>query len=322
MSIDANIHLRKAAGYIVPTPSAILAAQNDYSSLRLLLAQRRFHSKAKRWAALRGLGVGIIAVAAPLISFKWPSMAVVIGAISGSWIVLSRTLFLGLERGLAARGAILQERFDLSIFAMPEVTFRFPVVTPEDVSRCVGPEDKAKAAIARESLADWYPIDLTVDGVDAIAIAQRANAAYAERLLKVNAAIWLGLTSLWAVILVVVSLALGLTFSTFLLGVAIPLMPALLDVIDQWRLTKLASGERLQLACSIEDALRGRDGKEIGPEDVLAWQNQLFTLRRDSPQVPNLVYRFMRAQNELAMGVAAAELAEAVKKAKANRSPR
>ncbi len=299
--------------FIIPAATAISSSQNDFSALRLLLAQRLLYAKAKRWSFLRAIGVGVIAVLAPLVTLRWPDASVGLGALAGSWIVASRTVFVALEKRSATRAAIIQERFDTQFFGMPQVSFRAPHVTPEDVSRLVGDDERAKASIERHTLRDWYPIDPELPGEVSIAIAQRANAAYAERLLGIHATVWLALVLLWSFATLCLSLWLGLSFSTFLLGVALPLLPALLDVIDQWRLTELARGERRSLANDIERSIRQLKDAPISPEDLLRWQDQLYVLRRDSPQVPSFIYWKTRKVNEVAMHTAATELATAAK---------
>lgn len=299
--------------YLVPTTGSIAEAQNAFGSLRLLLAQRKIHSIAKTWAMLRGIGVGIVAIAAPIITFVLPTSAVVIGAVAGVWIVLSRTVFASLERHYSGKGAVIQEQFDMTIFGMLPTPARVPEVTPELISRTVGTDDAAKAMIGKQSLRDWYPLELALDGASAIAIAQRANAAYSERLLTLNARVWLALTLVWSLATIALSIGLGLKLETFLLGVALPLLPALLDVIDQWRHTRQASKERLNLANIIEEAIKNSDDEPINPEDLLVWQDQLFALRRDAPQVSNLLYWLTRKKNEVAMSAGARDLSDVAK---------
>lgn len=301
------------SNYVAPKTSTIAEAQNEFSSLRLLLAQRKIYKKAKWWSMFRSVGVGVVAIVAPLAAFIWPSSAEVFGSIAGAWIVLSRTVFLGLERQYAGQSAVIQEQFDRNIFGMGPAPSRVPVVTPELISRTVGDEKDAAVSIGKESLKGWYPVDLELDGTSAIAIAQRANASYSERLLSLNARVWLTLTCTWSTITIILSIFYSLSFSTFLLGVALPLMPALLDVIDQWRLTRLASRERLILASAIQEAINGTALAPINPEKLLFWQDQLFVLRRDAPQVSNLLYWLTRKRNELAMKAAANELSEVVR---------
>jgi hypothetical protein len=297
--------------YRPPSSSDILTAQDQTDALRLLLAQRKLYSRAKRWAFLRSIGLGLVAVLAPITTALSPSLTTIAASIAAIWILLSRTLFQSLERRSAERAAVVQEMFDRLVFDMPDLGARRVRVTPEEIARVVGPAESFEAQIKAESLRGWYPIDKRLPGGEAVAIAQRANAAYAERLLWLNASIWLVLTIGWAVLTVILSLALGFSLETFLLGVALPVIPPLLDTFDQWRHVRAAGKERRALAMQVEDALTDEEAS-ADPQDLLVWQDQLFTLRRDAPQIPNLVYRATRRKNEEVMNTVAAELAEAV----------
>ena len=283
--------------------------QNELQALRLLLAQRRLYSRAKWWSFLRWIGFSLIGVAAPILTAVVPEAAVVVGAIAGVWIFLSRTLFSSVEQDLAAKAADVQERFDQRVFAMPDLVNRVSAASIEEIAQLVGDDKAALADASKERLKDWYPFDARLDGAMSIAIAQRANAAYSERLLNANANVWLTITLAWSGAAVIVGVVVGLTFTQFLLGVALPLLPALLDVWDQFRLTKRAGKVRRSMADDIEKAIRGHSDRELSPEDLLLWQEQTYELRRTSPQVPNLVYKRARDRNEHAMNTAAAELA-------------
>jgi len=284
--------------------------QNDAQALRLLLAQRRLYTRAKWWSFLRWIGFSVIGVSAPILTAVVPQAAVIVGAIAGVWIFLSRTWFSSVEQNVAAKAAEIQERFDQRVFGMPELVTRVPSASIEEVVQLVGDDKAALADADRERIKDWYPFDGRVDGAMSIAIAQRANAAYSERLLNANANVWLTVTLAWSATAVIIGVIVGLTFTQFLLGVALPLLPALLDVWDQFRLTKRAGEVRRAMADDIEKAVRGRSDRELSPEDLLLWQDQTYELRRTSPQVPNLVYKRARDRNEQAMHTAAAELAE------------
>ena len=295
--------------YRPPTTASMMSGQNGVRALRLLLAQRKLYSRAKRWSFLRWMGFSIIGVAAPILTVIVPKAAVGVGAVAGVWIFLSRTWFSSVEQALAAKAADIQEQFDQLVFGMPEQVTRVPAASMEEIARLAGDDQAVAAEANKERLKDWYPFDARVDGAISIAIAQRANAAYSERLLNANANVWLATTLAWSGAAVIISLIVGLTLPAFLLGVALPLLPALLDVWDQYKLTKRAGGVRRSMADDIERSVRGQAERELAPEDLLLWQDRLYELRRRSPQVPNLVYKRARDRNEQAMGVAAAELA-------------
>lgn len=307
---DATVMRRSPApAYQPPTSAAMKAGQDDPRALRLLLSQRRLYSRAKRWSFLRWIGFSLIGVAAPVLTLVVPDAAVVVGAVAGVWIFLSRTVFSSFEQDRAAKAADIQEQFDQFVFKMPVHVTRVPSASMEEIAQLTGDEETVLADADEEDLKRWYPFDDRVDGAISIAIAQRANAAYSERLLSANATVWLVVTLLWSVAAVIVSLIVSLTLSQFLLGVALPLLPALLDVWEQFRSTKRAGETRRAMADDIEKAIRGLDDTALAAEDLLIWQDQTYQLRRSSPQVPNLVYKRARARNEHAMNTAAAELA-------------
>jgi SMODS-associating 4TM effector domain len=300
---------RPASIYRPPTTVSMTDRQNEVRALRLLLAQRKLYSHAKRWSFLRWIGFSVIGVVAPILTVVVPAAAVVVGAIAGVWIFLSRTWFSSVEQGLAAKAADIQEQFDQMVFDMSARVTRAPSASMEEIIRVTGDDQAVLSKADKERLKDWYPFDTRVDGAISIAIAQRANAAYSERLLNANASVWLGTTVVWSGAAVVTSLIVGLALPQFLLGVALPLMPALLDVWEQYRSTKRAGDARRTMADDIEKAIRGRENRDVASEDLLVWQDQMYELRRRSPQVPNLVYKRARVRNEQAMQAAAAELA-------------
>ncbi len=298
-----------AGDYRPPTSEAMAARQATDPALRLLLAQRRIYKSSKRWAALRIIGISVVAVAAPIITAFAPSLAVVVAAVAATWLFLARTWFFTRERSLAAKGALVQELFDHEVFGMPEVSGRVPRLTLEEIAEWAGPPEAMANAVVKERLADWYPLQGSLPGQLSVAIAQRANAVYSERLYRANANVWVGLVVFWAVLSIGGSMLLNFSLTTFMLGVALPLLPAMLDVYEQWRITRRAGIERRALGETIESAIRGRDGDAVTPSKLLAWQDQLFALRRDAPLVPELVYGRTRSNNEGLMQAAATELA-------------
>lgn len=250
---------------------------------------------------------------APLIAVFMPPAAVAVGAVAGIWIFSSRTLFAGWEATRAAKAAAVQEDFDCLVFAMPLLAVRSPRPTPEEIAAAAGPDTEISATAVEEKLIGWYPFDRNLDGTTSIAIAQRANAAYSERLQQLNAKCWLAVLVAWTTAAVVLSLAVNVELPTFLLGVVAPLLPAFLDVTDQWRLAKHAGADRRSMADDIERAIRGTGPNPLSDDDLMVWQERLYTLRRSSPLVPNLVYKRARDKNERVMNTAAAELSAAAK---------
>ncbi|WP_182488377.1 S-4TM family putative pore-forming effector [Micrococcus aloeverae] len=299
--------------YSPPRSTDIAEAQNSDANLRLLVTQRRLYSCAKTWSMVRGIGVGVVAIAAPILTGVVPQAAVAVAAVAAVWFALNRLFFSFLERYFATRGATAQEQFDTSIFGMPTIAVRNPRLMPEEIRRLTGDRVRRKKAYSDENLRNWYPIRTDVDGTLAIAISQRANLAYAQTLLGRNAALWLVLLIVWAVIAVFIGVARSFDLLTFLLVVAVPTLPPLLDAVDEALRVRAAGKERRALANQIEDAITTASETPILPEQLLAWQAQLFALRRDSPLVPDWLYWLLRPRTEDEMNDGAKTIADGVR---------
>jgi hypothetical protein len=293
--------------YHAPSRATMMATQNTPNALRLLLAQRRLYTVSKRWLGARWLGMALIVIAAPIVSLVWPDLAVVAGAVAGGWIFLARTTFIQLERRLAEQAAAVQEVFDFTVFGMESSGARSVTPSLEEIALLAGPEANLQANAKKQQLTDWYPLEASAPGLVAVAICQRANASYSDRLLESTARLWLGVMIVWSAGLVVASIALSLSFTHFLLGIVLPILPAFLDVWEYWRGIRRASKDRGDLASAIEAKLRN-GAADLEGQDAMVWQSQLFEIRRAGPQVPNFVYRLKRKGNEAAMTTAARQL--------------
>lgn len=300
--------------YKPPGSKAIERRQDEPDALRLLIAQRRLYSRAKRWLGARWIGMLIIGIAAPVVSILWPSLAVPSSAVAGVWLFLGRTFLLNRQTTITAQAAAVQEQFDLLVFGMPEMTQRPTLPTLEDIAAIAGPDGQLRQAAVEEELLGWYPIDETLPGVNTVAIAQRANASYTNRLLRTTAIVWACAIGVWIVALVVTSLAVGLELPEFLLGIVFPLLPSFLDVVQYVTNVRRSASEKGALASTIEEGLTGSD--PVRPEDLLVWQSQLFDLRRSAPEVPDFIYKLTRLKNEQAMETAARQLGDRTRRRK------
>ncbi|TQF73344.1 hypothetical protein FK531_07475 [Rhodococcus spelaei] len=294
--------------YSAPSSASMLRRQNEQDALRLLIAQRRIHSKAKFWQSLRWTGLLLIGLAAPVISAAWPGLAVLMGAIAGGWLFLGRTALEWRISALTTRAAATQEAFDFFVFAMPRTVIRSTLPSIEDISKLAGPDAELLSVADREELLGWYPINEADSNEVAVAIAQRANASYSDRLLRTTVTLWIASSIVWGIALVVLSVIAKLPLPTFLAGVLLPVLPASLDVVEYIVSIRRAARDRGDLARSIEGRLTNTSGQALEGQDLLVWQDRMFELRRSTPQVPDLLYRLTRRSNEAAMKSAADQL--------------
>lgn len=304
--------MTKPTEYTPPATKDILARQNDLDALRLLIAQRRYYTLAKRWQGVRWFGLLVLGVAAPFISVLCPQAAVAVGAVTGLWLFVGRTMLAWLEARLMTKGAAIQEEFDLYIFQMPRTIDRTALPTLEEIAIKAGPDERIPEIAEKEKLLGWYPLDATHPSIESIAISQRANASYTQRLIKTSVAVWAIVTAVWVIFLVTMGALSSLTFGAMLLGVIFPVLPAALDVLEYLRTTWLAARDRSDLADTIQSRIEGED-EPISGQDLLSWQVQLYDLRRTTPQLPNWLYKLTRNRNETAMHTAARQLRKAKK---------
>lgn len=294
--------------YSPPTPDQISDAQNRDEQLELLLAQRRLYSKAKVWANVRGIGLGGVAIAAPLIVAVQPALATASASVAAAWFTLNRLVFRPIERRLATRAATVQEHFDTRVFGMPTIAVRDPQVLPEEIVRLTGGRAARRKAYSHDRLRDWYPIVRTVSGATAIAVAQRANLAYTQELLRRSANLWLALLTVWALAAVGIGVVASFSLEAFLLAIVLPILPPLLDAADEWLRVRAAGKERRALTLEIQDAIEADSTAPVSPDQLLGWQAQLFALRRDAPLVPDWLYWILRPGIEREMKESAKSL--------------
>lgn len=292
--------------YTPPSSASIAIRQNDDEALRMLLAQRRLYTRAKRWQGARWIGLLILGVAAPFISLLIPGSAVAVGAITGIWLFVGRTFLSVAEVRTMTKAAAVQEELDLYIFEMPETIERASRPTIEDIELLVRDKQGLRAAASGERLVDWYDVDPSHPGAETIAIAQRANASYTDRLIRTAVIVWAIVTVVWLAVLLTWGALSGLAFGLILLGVLFPVLPAVLDVADYLRSTWRAAQDRADLARTIESRLEA--GEPIMGQELISWQTQLYDLRRTTPQVPDWLYKITRKRNEAAMHAASKRL--------------
>lgn len=294
--------------YSPPSSASIQARQNDLHALRLLLAQRRLYTRAKRWQGARWVGMLVLGIGAPFVALLAPNFAVVVGAVAGLWLLAGRTVLSWLETRTMVRAACVQEELDQYLFTMPETITRAERPSPEGVV-LMAPEEDAPLVVAaqKERLTDWYPIDAATPGAVTIAIAQRSNAAYTDRLIRTTVTVWALCAVIWLAALVLWASLTGITLANFLLGALFPVLPAFLDVAEYVGNTWKAAQDRTDLAATIARRL-AQSNAPVDGQDLLVWQERLFDLRRTTPQVPNWLYGLTRRRNERAMNAAARQL--------------
>lgn len=291
------------------TGNDLLRRQDELDALRLLIAQRRLYSRAKLWLSARWFGMLVIGLAAPILAVIWPQSGVIVGSIAGGWLFLGRTILMHLQRHYSEQAAAVQEQFDFYVYGMPPGTARPKLPSIEEISLVAGPGSTIIGTASREKLLGWYVVPESLPGAVAVAIAQRSNASYSYRLLRSTGIIWAIVSALWAILLISLCIFAGLSLETFLLGVALPMLPAFLDVAEYIVGVLRSSTDRKALYEDIESRVRDTE-EPITGQSLRVWQESLYELRRDAPTVPDFIYKMRRKKNDDAMLTAATHLSQ------------
>jgi hypothetical protein len=282
--------------------SQIATAQNQNRNLRRQAAARALYTRAKR---LQGAGTALslaFALLGPVLLFLEPSAGALLGALAGIWLFVTRLLVQPLRDRAKLAGATAQEAFDCDVLGLPWNPALVRKLSDEEIA-----SRSRKADLV--PFADWYPTDNDASWPSSVIVCQRANAVWARRLHAGYGWVLIGVAVAWGVIGVGAALLKGATLATYLVAVALPSLPALLDAVDVARSHFGAASARRQLEQAIDELLD--DTSAVETDRLRENQDQLFTLRRDAPVVPNWFYKLLATRFEEDMRYAASQLVTA-----------
>lgn len=281
--------------------SEIGTAQDLDVNLRRKLASGCYYKRAKRlhfagWA----LAVAF-ALASPVVLLLKPDLGPILGALAGAWVFLSRFLLEPTKQGLQLTGARAQEQFDCEVLALPWNDTLAHQLSEEEIRKASGSmkgADKAKR---------WYPTDQELPWPHSVLVCQRSNAVWARR--QHQAFGWtLAVAAVtWALIGIAIAIAYTASLAQYLTTIALPSLPALLDASEMSRRHREAADRRQALEDQANALLASNAPDEQALREV---QDQLFTLRRDEPLVPEWFYKILKADYEEDMRYAAERATE------------
>lgn len=279
--------------------------QNDSTALKLILVQRRLNMRAKGWGLLRFIGVVVLGVVTPVVTFYNAKASVLITAVAILWLVLARVWFVRMELLNKSKAALVQNEFDAYVFGIQNPTEYSDSIRLEERADILPHDANVTKEATRYKLTDWYPFEPNASDSLNIAIAQRTNGTYSARLLKRTSTGILVATILWIAGIVIYGSISKLSGFDLMAGIIIPVLPGALDNFEHWLRVRDAYKQRLSLADEIEDHIRR---KELPEQAHVHWQQITYELRREAPYVPNLLYKLTRSRNERAMKAASKEL--------------
>lgn len=279
--------------------------------MELLRADTRFYVRAKRFHALRVAGTLVLALLAPVILFWRPGWGDVVGALAGAWVLVGRTVLSWFEDRAVQKAVTIQEEFDVELFGLAwNDGLAGPKVAPEDIYSAAQKIQGKKI----ERLRNWYPEADAAPWPLNVILCQRSSAVWGRRGHYWYAIFVLGLGIAWFVAGLVMTAAAHVTLTGYLIKVFLPSQPAFLDTIDLFRghLRQSQAKEALELKTMDLWNTGVANPGSVSEQDCREVQDQTYALRRRGIQIPQLIYRLRRKQDEQAMRAAAARLTKAL----------
>jgi len=287
------------------TRRTISTAQNTDYAQRLLAAQSRLYTVAKRLHDTRFLIVVGLAVLTVVAAIALPAGRIVIGIVGGVITFLWSVLGSGCEKRLRKQAAFVQEEFDTYVFDMRwnalAAEHPSPTFITEAANRYRGNRTK-----------DWYPDTGTVARPLDVLICQRSNLGWGASVHRLYAALLTCL--LVGIILAGLAVALigNLTNIDALVALVVPLLGPAHELIKMIGDNRDSSDTKTKLETKVhslwERALR--PDHEITITDCRAVQDQILSIRQVNAHVPDWLDNFWRTRNETLMQESAAHLIE------------
>jgi len=282
-----------------PSMRDIAAAQEAHANISLRLASRKFYGIARRLHFASGSVNLLLALGSPFVLVYRPDWGPFIGAIAGGWLFVSRQLLSPFTERFQRRGATVQELFDCSVFGLQ---------WNDALARPIALEDIAAASRKRKKtneVENWYPAEGDAAWPTSVLVCQRSNAVWGRRQHRLYGYLLRGTAILWGIVGIVVAITHDASTADYLVTVALPSLPALLDASELADMHMAAANSRERLEERVDSLLQGGEPESQDLRDI---QDQLFNMREIPSIVPKWFYRLVRRRYETDMRDAAKQL--------------
>ncbi|HTB21733.1 MAG TPA: S-4TM family putative pore-forming effector [bacterium] len=267
--------------------------------LRLLLAQRRQHSKAKNWV---GVQLAILVVL-PMLAATWTQFqgcpAGITTLVSMITLIVDVVIVEPWIRESVEVAVNFQEQIDCSLFGLPWPVWK---MEPEIPAGQVCPEtkDELLVLVKEQNLLGWYKDPKTTRSPQHVILGlQKQNVFYSAQLRG-------GLLKIFIPFVLCLCL-MGLIFAFFMKTqvsdlVACPLVVML--PLFAWMLREIAKLRSFRLTASHLQNEMGRVANQsFDPAILRNIQDEIIEFRKGSPVVFDFYYRWRRPKLEKAISV-------------------
>jgi len=287
--------------------------QNGERALKLIAAWSYLYGKAKVTAGWQFTLSVPAALTMSLIALRWPDAKLVTTPLSllFGWIDM-----LWLDRIQDERkklGARVQEQFDCEIFALPWNSVR--CASPPETEALNEAAEKYRTLSDPSHHLDWYPPEVgPLPTPFARLICQRA-AVWWDMSQRKQYAAWLaGIVAVLIVGIVAFSFTVDQRVRDMVLSVYLPLAPAVIWVVREWRRQRDAyvGLEKLkeQIEAFFAAAVVGTYDADQFARFSRSVQDMIFDGRSRNPLFFDFIYQRLRKRHELRMNEKAKELVD------------
>lgn len=286
-----------------PTPIAV--TQNTNYSQRLLAAQSRLYSDAKRIHDVRIVTVAVLAVATITLALTFPDYRPFVGTIGGAVAFLWSVTASSREKRRRREAAFVQEEFDTHVFDLPWNSFAAdrpsPTVIVEAAARYRGNRTK-----------DWYPDTRNVVRPLDVLICQRSNLGWGSSMHRFYAACLTGALVLLALVGVVIAVVGQFSVTDALTAVLIPFLAPARELIEMVQANRDSADTKAKTEAKVLD-LWGHGMKDLSTvtvENCRAAQDRILAIRQTNAHVPDWLDNVRRSKNQGLMQESAEHLIE------------
>jgi len=274
----------------------IAQEQNTPESLRLLAAQKRLYSQAKRIHFVRIVAVLLLELAAPLVVLTKPDWKEGLELIGALLTLISALVLNGIETGRVKQAAVVQEQLDVHLFRLPWNKML--------VGREVAPESIIRAASEYRGgdakIRDWYPDPGGSAYPKDVLLCQRTNLVWGVRLQSLYAYTLLVITAGYLLFGLVIGRSERLL--EYMVAILVPALPALLEAIDTYKRHTESAREKAELLARVEDLLQDKSKTTSLAQTIdecRRIQDSIYILRSTRPLVPDWWYELWRKKFDM-----------------------
>ena len=278
---------------------SIYTTQNSKRNLQLLGAYSTLYSNAKSIMGSRIFISVLVTIIGTLVALWIPSTQTIVGAVGGSWALISEMFLKSLEKRKIKEAATVQEEFDTSLF---ELSWNQSLVGNKIAPEIIISSNRLFKG-DRNKHKNWYPSPGNSKRPLDVLLCQRSCVVWDWRLRKLFMNSVVAFVVLLLVAEIIFAFYFNLTVLRFILTLLLPSSSIFLiayEVIkDNFELLSLR--QRMEDKISKLLNLNKNTGRTVTVKSCRELQDDLFRLRSTGALVPNWFYMLFRDNFETDM---------------------